>query len=344
MYHLAFETSCDDTSIAVMREDRVIALLTRSQIAEHADTRWVVPEVAARLHASVVFEVLDEVLSSAHITLKDLSFISVTVEPGLIPSLLVGKTVAKTLGHLLGIPVIPIHHIEGHMFANLLDRSLGEITFPAVVLTVSGGHNELYHWKSLYSWELLGETRDDAGGEAFDKVAKALGLGFPGGPILDRLSSEYLAESRERGLTITPQFLFPVPLLETESLDFSFSGLKSAVKREIDTRIANGRGIDNTEPLTGILPISDLREIAYEFQKSMVEVFAIKLARAVECAGVSSVMLAGGVSANDALRSRIASVSRENGWSFISPARKIYSMDNAAMIGIRAWYEYLRLH
>lgn len=137
MYHLAFETSCDDTSIAVMQDDRVVVLVTRSQIAEHADTRGVVPEVAARLHANVVFEVLDEVLATAKITLEDLSFMSVTTEPGLIPSLLVGKTVAKTLAHLLGIPLFLIHHIEGHMFANLLDRSVNDLVFPAVVLTVS---------------------------------------------------------------------------------------------------------------------------------------------------------------------------------------------------------------
>jgi N6-L-threonylcarbamoyladenine synthase len=343
MYHLAFETSCDDTSIAVMQDDRVIVLITRSQIAEHADTRGVVPEVAARLHANVVFEVLDEVLAAAKITLNDLSFMSVTAEPGLMPSLLVGKTVAKTLAHLLNIPLLLIHHIEGHMFANLLDRSIDDLVFPAVVLTVSWGHNELYLWRSLYSWELLGETRDDAGGEAFDKVAKALGLGFPWGPILDRLAREYTENADILSIRGARDFLFPVPLLETTSLDFSFSGLKSAVKREIDQRISSGRWVENTPALTGILSIADIREISYEFQKSMVEVFAIKLARAVEQIGVSSVMLAGWVSANDALRDRIASDATKNGWQFIAPARKVYSMDNAAMIGVRAWYEYLRL-
>ena len=150
-----------------------------------------------------------------------------------------------------------------------------------MVLTVSGGHNELYLWQSLYSWKLLGETRDDAGGEAFDKVAKAMGLGFPGGPILDRLAQEYMVNTEINSKRSDREFLFPVPLLETTSLDFSFSGLKSAVKREIDLRIANGRGIENTLNLMGILPLVDIQEIAYEFQKSIIEVFSIKLARAV---------------------------------------------------------------
>lgn len=191
MLHLAFETSCDDTSIALMDDDQLLQMVTRSQITEHLATQGVVPEVAARLHANVIFEVLDEVLVAGRISLTDITYIDCTSLPGLLPSLLVGKTVAKTLAHALNIPLNWIHHIEGHMFANLLERNVSDLNFPAVILTVSGGHNEIYFWKSLYEWEFLGQTRDDAAGEAFDKVAKALGLGFPGGPIVAKLAQEY---------------------------------------------------------------------------------------------------------------------------------------------------------
>lgn len=212
MYHLAFETSCDDTSIALMRDDRVLRLITQSQLREHIETGGVVPEVAARLHANVIFDVLRDIFDSSsplenggssllnskgeHLSLKDIAYIECTSEPGLLPSLLVGKTVAKTLAHALQIPLFWINHIEGHIFANLLERSIEDIPFPAVVLTVSGGHNEIYLWKSLYDWELLGQTRDDAAGEAFDKVAKAMGLGFPGGPLIAKLASEYTGMHR----------------------------------------------------------------------------------------------------------------------------------------------------
>ncbi len=151
MYHLAFETSCDDTSIALMYRDEVVALVTRSQLEEHRETQGVVPEVAARLHANVVFPVLEEVLQKGEVSLKDIAFFSCTQEPGLLPSLLVGRTVAKTLGAMLHKPVYWINHIEGHIFANLLERKVSNVSWPAVVLTISGGHNELYIWDELYA-------------------------------------------------------------------------------------------------------------------------------------------------------------------------------------------------
>lgn len=283
-----------------------------------------VPEVAARLHANVIFDVLAEVLQLGNVRLPDIGYVDCTSEPGLLPSLLVGKTVAKTLAHGLGIPLQWIHHIEGHIFANLLERGIDELTFPAVVLTVSGGHNELYLWKSLYEWELLGQTRDDAAGEAFDKVAKAMGLGFPGGPIVAKYASEHVGAFRR---------IFPVPLLESDSLDFSFSGLKSAVRREIESRkIAN----------SGFLEESDLREIAFEFEQSIVAVLATKLDRAAKKTGVSTIMLAGGVSANDFLRQTLERMAKNEGYTFFAPVKKVYSMDNAAMIGIRGHYERSR--
>jgi N6-L-threonylcarbamoyladenine synthase len=164
-------------------------------------------------------------LIQAQVRLEEFDLIAYTSEPGLAPSLLVGKTVASTLSKLLKKPLVPIDHIMAHIFSNLLERHVEEIPFPAVCLTVSGGHNELYMWRSLFDLEKIGQTHDDAAGEAFDKVAKALGLGYPGGPIIAKLASEYPGK---------PSGIFPRVLLEKNTLDFSFSGLKSAVKREID--------------------------------------------------------------------------------------------------------------
>lgn len=172
---LAFETSCDDTSVAVLRDDTVLALSTRTQL-EHDATGGVVPEVAARMHANAIFPCLDEALHTSQLTLGDIDIIACTREPGLQPSLLTGMTVARMLSDLHDIPLVWIDHIEAHIFANFLERSPDDIIFPSVVLTISGGHTELYLWKTQFEWELLGQTRDDAVGEAYDKVAKMMGL------------------------------------------------------------------------------------------------------------------------------------------------------------------------
>ncbi len=318
MIILAFETSCDDTSVAVFRDSELLSMVTRSQIAEHTETGGVVPEVAARLHAGNAIDVLREALGSAGIPLSDVDRIACTAEPGLVPSLLVGKTVAKTLAHALGKPLVWIDHIQAHMFANFLGRDASEIRFPNVCLTVSGGHNELYLWKSEFERELLGETVDDAAGEAFDKVAKAMGLGFPGGPIVSKLASEY--EGAYRGI-------FPVVLLSRDSLDFSFSGLKTAVKREIDRRIAESGGLSD----------SDRKEISFEFERTVVSILTRKLFLAAETLRIPNLVLAGGVSANDFLRKEISERAEREGYSFVSPAKKAYSQDNAAMVGMLAY-------
>ncbi len=173
MYLLAFETSCDDTSVAIMQDDRCIALSTRTQL-EHSVTGGVVPEVAARSHANAIFPCIEDALSEASITLKDIDVIACTEKPGLLPSLLTGMTVAKTLSLSLRKPLIWVDHIESHIFANYLERDVTDIVFPAVVLTVSGGHTELYLWRDMFDLELIGQTRDDAAGEAFDKVSKMM--------------------------------------------------------------------------------------------------------------------------------------------------------------------------
>jgi N6-L-threonylcarbamoyladenine synthase len=184
-----------------------------------------VPEVAARSHANAIFPCIDDALRDAGIQLSDIDLIACTDRPGLAPSLLTGLVVAETLALSLRKPILKIDHIESHIFANLLERKISDIHFPAVVLTVSGGHTELYHWRSLFELDLIGQTQDDAAGECFDKVSKMMGMGFPGGKKIADLATQYTGEYKG---------IFPLVMLEKGSLDFSFSGLKSAVKRYID--------------------------------------------------------------------------------------------------------------
>ncbi len=188
---LAFETSCDDTSIALFENEVLVSMHTKSQIHIHNETGGVVPEVASREHANVIFEVLDEVLKAGNTTLQEIDYLAVTTHPGLVPSLLTGMTVASTLSHTLKIPILPINHIEAHIFSNFLERAESEIEFPLVCLTVSGGHNEIYYMDDMCTREKLGQSQDDAAGEAYDKVAKMIGLGYPGGPIISKLAAEY---------------------------------------------------------------------------------------------------------------------------------------------------------
>lgn len=311
MYILAFETSCDDTSVALFQDTTCIALSTRTQI-EHEITWGVVPEVAARLHANAIFPCIEDVVRDAGIWLDWIDYIACTKQPGLLPSLLTGMTVAKTLANSLDKPLIWVDHIEWHIFANLLERSEREIPFPSIVLTVSGGHNELYIWRSLFDMEKIWETLDDAAWEAFDKVAKMLGYWFPGGPIIAKL-----AQSETTGY----EWLFPIVTLEKDSLNFSFSWLKTAVKREIDKKI-----------------YSDSK-IAFEFEEAVIRTLVKKLLLAAEKHNIKTICLAGWVSANKKLKDCISQEAEKRDIQFISPKKPVYSQDNAAMIGIRAYYE-----
>lgn len=312
---LAFETSCDDTSIALFEDDRLLSMHTKSQIKIHNETGGVVPEVASREHANAIFEVLEKVLSEADITLEEIDYIGVTTHPGLIPSLLTGIVVASTISQECNIPIIPINHIEAHIFSNWLWRKEEEINFPLVCLTVSGGHNEVWYMTDMWTKEKLGQTQDDAAGEAFDKVAKMMGLGYPGGPIISQLATEY---------TWTSPQLFPRVFLEKSGFGFSFSGLKSAVKREIYTR--------------GKLSQQDKIEISYEFQSAVNEVLTYKILEAAKQKEVKTILLAWWVSANDDLNQRIREESERQRYEFFSPMKKLYCMDNAAMIGILTYY------
>lgn len=355
MYILAFETSCDDTSIAIFEDSRLITMDTKSQIREHLGTCWVVPEVAARLHSNNIFLVLEKVLNDSWINLNQIDYIACTEEPGLLPSLYVGLTVAKTLSGLLNKPLIFINHIQAHIFANLLERWLEELIFPSVCLTVSGWHNELYYWKSLFELELIWETQDDSAWEAFDKVAKMMWLGFPGWPIISKLASEY---------SWVFKWIFPKVILSKDSLDFSFSWLKSAVKREVDIRIQNAKLNNNwefflareeenflekektkfekdKEIIDKFLSVENKKEIAFEFENTVTEILSDKLLLAAARYNVNSIVLAWWVSANTKLKSVILEKAKEKWLNFIYPTKPVFSQDNAAMVWILAYYRIL---
>lgn len=322
---LAFETSCDDTSVALFEDKNLLFMSTLSQIKVHEITAWVVPEVAAREHANNIFIALKEVLDTAWFSLKQIDYIAVTTNPWLIPSLLTGVSVASTLSQILSCPIIPIHHIEAHIFSNFLKREESEISFPAVCLTVSGGHTDIYFLSDMWSLEKIGATIDDAAGEAYDKVAKMLGLGYPWGPIISEFANNWKEKRKawEKGKNI-----FPRVWLEKKELNFSFSGIKSAVKREIDMRKLQKWD----------LSIEDKEEIAFEFQEAVNEVLVWKLLLAWKIFWVKTLMLAGGVSANDNLREKLL-LQTENNFKIIHPIKKIYSMDNAWMVWINAYYK-----
>ncbi len=327
MIILAIETSCDDTSLAIFEDDVLLSMDTRSQIRIHNITGWVVPEIAAREHANVIFDVLDAVLQKSGRTLQDIDVIGVTAYPGLIPSLLTGLTVAKTLGKILQKPVIEVNHIQAHIFANYLERQKADITYPLVCLTVSWWHNDIYFMKDMWSLEKIWTSWDDAAGESYDKVAKMMWLGYPWWPIISEYATEYTGN--------TSSSLFPRVWLKKDEYNFSFSWLKSAVKREIDARKAQ----NNWE-----LEEQDKREISYEFQSAVNEVLSQKLIQAAKDYNVLNILLAGWVSANDDLKWRIAQKAWENAIGFLSPTRKIFCMDNAAMVWILTYYMMQNKH
>lgn len=319
---LAFETSCDDTSIAIFENEKLLAMNTDSQIKIHNQTWWVVPEVAAREHANVIFDVLQKTLDDAGLVIEDIDYIWVTTNPGLLPSLLTWTTVASTISLTKNIPIIPIDHIQAHIFANFLERKESDIQFPLVCLTVSGGHNDIYFMDWLWGLEKMGSSWDDAGGEAFDKVAKMMWLGYPGGPIVSKLSAEYESEQK------AGNNLFPRVWLVKKEHNFSFSWLKSSVKREVDKRITQKWELSQ----------EDIKEISYEFECAVTEVLAYKLVQAAKEKWVKTVLLAGGVSANTRLKDEIAKLCEKENLIFQYPTKITYCMDNAAMVGMLTYY------
>ena len=321
---LAVESSCDETSVAVVEGGRRIhANVVASQVALHAPTGGIVPEVAARAHLRWIVPVLDEALATAGVTMGDVDAVSVTYGPGLAGSLLVGINFAKALAWAHAKPLVPVNHLEGHAYAGwLLDPGEAERDlppFPLVALVVSGGHTFLVEMRDHLDYRFLGGTIDDAAGEAFDKVGRLLGLGYPGGPAISRAAEAAVDRNR----------VFPRAWLG-DSYDLSFSGLKTAARRiVVQARAEAGLPADERE---GPLPEAIVAELAWGFQDSVVDVLTSKTIRAVEEVGARGIVLGGGVAANAALRARISGEAAARGIEVVIP-RPGLCTDNGAMIG-----------
>jgi N6-L-threonylcarbamoyladenine synthase len=330
MLLLAIETSCDDTCVALLRDGpsgaSLLSNLVSSQMI-HAEYQGVVPELASREHMRMLGPLLREALARADVDLAAIEAVAVTNGPGLIGSLLVGLSLAKALAYARGIPVVGVNHIEGHLAAAVLEFGEEAIRPPFVGLVASGGHTEIVLVTDRGRWELLGATRDDAAGEAFDKVAKLLGLGFPGGPALARAAESGRPDA----------YAFPRAWLDLDrgDLDLSFSGLKTAVKLFLD------RQGWPQQPPAGSARAGLVADVAASFQEAVVEVLVGKLLKACEKAGVGRLMIAGGVAANRALRTRLQQVVGERGWTLHAPSPALCA-DNAAMIGMAALHHLRR--
>ncbi len=329
MLILAIETSCDETAAAVIEgTGKRLALrsnIISSQIKIHQKYGGVVPEVAAREHVLNILPVIEEALTQAgvkrHEAPKKLAAIAVTTGPGLITSLLVGIETAKTLAYVWNLPIVSVNHIEGHIYSNFINNNP---TLPALILTVSGGHTQLVLMKNHLSYKTIGETRDDAAGEAFDKAAKLLGLGYPGGPLVSKKAREYNPLSKNKFAPL----LLPRPMIKDTSFDFSFSGLKTALLYAIRDDMHYQKRI---------------AEYCYEFEQAVVDVLVSKTLRAAKKFNVTSVMLAGGVAANTALRKKLASEVENLGLNFSMPAFE-YTTDNAAMIAAAGYFKFKAGH
>lgn len=322
---LAIESSCDETAVAIVEDGRkVLTNIIASQIDLHAKTGGVVPEVAAREHVLKIMPVLDEAFEESGLGWDDIDALAVTQGPGLVSSLIIGTQTANVISYLKGKIMIPMNHIVGHLYSNWLECE-DDIQFPLLILTVSGGHNDLVLMRGHMDFEVLGETRDDASGEAFDKVARLLGLGYPGGPAISKLA--------EKG--DGARFNFPKILLEKDSLDFSFSGLKTAVLTEVK-EYAKQNNIQNEAELDEQFKA----DVCAAFQETVCETLAQKMLTALEQnPEIKEVHLAGGVSANSRLREIIQKRLPEN-IVFRHPKSLRYCTDNAAMIGAAAYFAF----
>lgn len=343
---LALETSCDETACAVVSKyDGMIRVLSNSvssQIQLHAPHGGVIPNLAAREHTKNILIVLKKALEDARLNLSDIDALAVTMAPGLIPALLVGTTTAQTLSWLLRKPLLGIHHIEGHIYANFVTDDSSKDTspstqaqFPLLALVVSGGHTQLVLMKQHFDYTIIGETQDDAVGEAFDKVARILGLEYPGGPIVSRKAEEYLT-SPERTFELSP---LPRPMLHSHNFSFSFSGLKTAVLYATKQfRVANN--LDEKDPL----PDSFIQAMCAEFQQSALDVLIKKTLDAIKQYHPKTLILAGGVSANKELRRQLReTVSQSFPHVLCNLSPLALSTDNAAMIGVAAAFHWENL-
>ena len=305
---LAIESSCDETSAAVIQNDTVLSNIISSQTI-HEQYGGVIPELASRAHLQAISLIIEKAMNEAQKEFADLTSIAVTTEPGLAGALLVGSSFAKGLGLKLGIPVIPVHHIEGHMYSGMLEHP--ECTFPFIALIVSGGHTSIFLVKEFGQEIVLGSTKDDAAGEAFDKIGKMLGLGYPAGPRIDALAKEGNPKA----------YQFPRALIHESHYDFSFSGLKTSVRYFLQREFPDG-----------VHDESILRDICASVQEAIIEVLIHKLLRASKEYRIKNIIVAGGVSANSRLRSALQSASEKRPITIFLP-KLSYCMDNAAMIG-----------
>lgn len=314
---LAIETSCDETSVAVLKDGRqVLSNIISSQIDIHKKFGGVVPEVASRKHIENINLIIQQALDEANVTFNDIDLIGVTQGPGLVGALLVGISSAKALAYALNKPIIGVNHIEGHICANYIEHK--DLQPPFTCLVVSGGHTYLIYVKDYTEYELFGRTRDDAAGEAFDKVARALGLPYPGGPVIDKLSKEGNPDAIH----------FPRVYLEHNSYDFSFSGLKTAVLNYLNERKQKGEKIV-------------VEDVAASFQQAVIEVLVDKSISLAKEKGSEKIAIAGGVAANEGLRNLMEKRGKEENIEILYPSR-ILCTDNAAMIGSAAYFNYMK--
>lgn len=314
---LAIESSCDETAAAVVKNGReVLSNVISSQIELHKLFGGVVPEIASRKHIEKINQVIDEALETANVTLDDVDAIAVTYGPGLVGALLVGVAQAKALAFAANKPLVGVHHIEGHISANYIEHK--DLEPPFLCLVASGGHSHLVMVKDYGKYEIIGRTRDDAAGEAFDKVARAIGLGYPGGPKIDKLAKEGNPHA----------ILFPRAKIADAPDDFSFSGLKSAVLNYLNQCEMKGIEVNKAD-------------VAASFQEAVIDVLTTHSIEVAQRYGITKFAIAGGVASNSSLRGRMEQACKANGIEFYHPS-PIFCTDNAAMIGAAGYYDYLR--
>ena len=314
MLVLGIETSCDETAAAVVEDGRkILSNVVSTQVELHAKYGGIVPEVASRAHIENIMPVIHEALEGSRKGLKDMDSIAVTMGPGLIGALLVGVSAAKALSYASGVPLVGVNHIEGHLSSIFLESD--EIELPFILMVVSGGHTHLYNVKSYCGYEKLGQTRDDAAGEAYDKVAKLLGLGYPGGPVIDMLAKAGDPSAIK----------FPRTYLDNGSLDFSFSGLKTAVMNHV-------RGLKTDD-----IPAKQVADICASFQAAVVDVLVKKTVDAARKTGINRIVVAGGVASNSALRESMTAAAEAEGRRIFIPSPGLCS-DNAAMVAAAGFY------
>ncbi|MCI1999097.1 MAG: tRNA (adenosine(37)-N6)-threonylcarbamoyltransferase complex transferase subunit TsaD [Clostridia bacterium] len=317
IYILGIESSCDETAASIVKNGReMLSNVISSQIALHTLFGGVVPEIASRKHIENIDGVISKALEDAEMSFDDIDAIAVTYGPGLVGALLVGVSEAKALAYALNKPLVGVNHIEGHICANYIHDKNFEP--PYVALVASGGHSHLLYVKDYGKYEILGRTRDDAAGEAYDKVARAIGMGYPGGPKIDAAAKHGNADAID----------FPKVFLEDDSYDFSFSGLKSAVLNYLNKQKMMNEPINEND-------------VAASFQKSVVEVLTAKTIRAAKEKNVKKVAMAGGVSSNSALRLKMKELCNDNGFSLNVP-EPILCTDNAAMIASAGFYDFIK--